>query len=80
MTRNQLFSAADLLMMSVLGSSSAFAQTKRWLRGPGSAKGKDSKIEADCVTAEDGSVTCDTKVVNPASDTNTRPYYNPFND
>ncbi len=27
-----------------------------------------------------GSVTCDTKVVNPASDTKARPYYNPFND
>ena len=55
-------------------------QTEGWLRGPGSTTGKDSKIEADCVTAEDGSVTCDTKVVNPASDTKARPYYNPFND
>jgi len=44
------------------------------------ATGKDSKIEADCIKAEDGSVTCDTKVVNPASDTKARPYYNPFND
>ena len=48
--------------------------------GPGSATGKDSTIEADCIEAEDGSVTCDTKVVNPASDTKARPYYNPFND
>ena len=39
--------------------------------GSGSATGKDSKIEADCIKAEDGSVTCDTKA---------RPYYNPFND
>ena len=36
--------------------------------------------EADCIKAEDGSVTCDTKVVNPASDTKARPYYTPFND
>ena len=28
----------------------------------------------------DGSVTCDTKMVNPASDTKARPHYNPFND
>ena len=49
-------------------------------RNPGSATGRDSKIEADCIKAEDGSVTCDTKVVNPASDTKARPYYNPFND
>lgn len=48
--------------------------------GTGSTTGKDSKIESDCVTAEDGSVTCDTKVVNPASDTKTCPYYSHFND
>ena len=67
-------------MMSVLGASSAYSQTERWLRRPGSDTGKDSKIEADCIKAEDGSVTCDTKLVNPASDTKVRPYYNPFND
>ena len=80
MTPTQLLSASLLLMMSVFSGSAAFAQTEGWLRGPGSATGKDSKIEADCVPAEDGSVTCDTKVVNPASDTKARPYYNPFND
>ena len=80
MTLSQLLSARYLLMMSVFSDSSAFAPTEGWLRGPGSATGKDSKIEADCVTAEDGSVTCDTKVVNPASDTKARPYYTPFND
>ena len=63
-----------------VGAASAHAQTEGWLRGPGSATGKDSKIEADCIKAEDGSVTCDTKVVNPASDTKARPYYTPFND
>ena len=67
-------------MMSVLGASSAYSQTERWLRGPGSGTGKDSKIEADCIKAEDGSVTFDTKVDNPASDTKVRTYYNPFND
>ena len=40
----------------------------------GGATGKYSKIEADCIKAEDGSVTCDTKVVNPASDTKAPPY------
>ena len=80
MKRNHLLSASVLLMMSVFSATSAQAQTEGWLRGPGSATGKDSKIEADCIKAEDGSVTCDTKVVNPASDTKARPYYNPFND
>ena len=80
MTPIQLLSTSFLLMMSVFSGSSAFAQTEGWLRGPGSATDKDSKVEADCVTAEDGSVTCDTKVVNPAGDTAARPYYNPFKD
>jgi len=79
MTRNHLLSAY-LSMMSVFGASSAQAQTEGWLQGPGSATGKDSKIESDCIKAEVGSVTCDTKVVNPANDTKARPYYNPFND
>ena len=34
-------------MMSVFGTSSAQEQSEGWLRGPGSATGKDSKIEAD---------------------------------
>ena len=80
MTPTQLLSASFLLMLSVFSGSAAFAQTEGWLRGPGRATGKDSKIEADCVTAEDDSVTCDSKVVNLASDTKARPYYNPFND
>ena len=74
MTPTQLLSATVLLMMSVFGASPVLSQTEGWLRGPGSATGKDSKIEADCVTSEDGSVTCETKVVNLASDTKPRPY------
>ena len=57
MTRNHLLSASVLLMMSVFGSYSAQVQTEGWLRGPGSATGKESKIRADCIKAEDGSVT-----------------------
>ncbi len=64
----------------MLGPSSAQAQTEGWLQGPSSARGEDSKIESDWIKAEDGSVTCDTMVVNPANDTKARPYYNPFND
>ena len=47
MTRNHLLSASVLLMMSVFGAGSAQAQTEGWLREPGSATVKDSKIEAD---------------------------------
>ena len=44
MTRNHLLSISVLLMMSVFGSLSAQAQNEGWLRDPGSATGKDSKI------------------------------------
>ena len=80
MTRKHLLRASVLLMMSVFGAASAHAQTEGWLRGPSSATSKDSKIEANCIKSEDGSVTSDTKMVNLASDTKARPYYNPFND
>ena len=79
MTPSQPQSACFLLMMSVFSGSSAFVQTEGWLRGAGSATSKDSKIEANCFAAEDGSVNCDSKVINPARDTKARPYYNPFN-
>ena len=36
--------------------------------------GKNNKVEADCITAEDGSVTCNTNVVSPASNTKARHY------
>jgi len=81
MTPSQLLRTSLLVTMWFGGVSSAFAQSEGWLRGPGSGTGKDSKIEAtNCVTADDGSITCDTKVVNPSSNTKARPYYNPFND
>ena len=80
MTRNHHLSAYVMLMMSMFGASSAQAQTKGWLRGSGSATGKDSKIETDWIKSEDGSVTCDTKVFNPANDTKARLYHNPFHD
>ena len=80
MTRNHLFSTYFPLMISAFGASSAQAQTEGWLREPGSSTVKDSKVEADCIKAEEGSVTCNAKVINPASDTKARPYYNLFND
>ena len=74
-------SAAALLLTTLSGASTAVAQTEGWMLSPGTKTGKESKIEAtNCVTAADGSITCDTKVTNPQSDTPAKPYYNPFND
>ncbi len=56
------------------------AQSQRFLLGPGSNIVTETKIEPqNCVTAADGSITCDTKIVNPKGDTPAKPIYSPFN-
>ena len=77
----QVLTACSVLVCASVGASTALAQTEGWLLGPGSKTGKESRIEpTNCITGADGSITCDTKVVNPPNDTAARPYYNPFND
>ena len=68
--------------MSLCGGILGVRTNRRLAAGPGSATGKDSTKSKPptASTAEDGSITCDTKVVNPAGNTKARPYYNPFND
>ncbi len=45
----------------------------------GSNVGPATQIKPiNCVTAADGSVTCDTKIENPPSDTPAKPSYQPF--
>ena len=57
----------------------AVAQVESFLWGPGSNVGPETKIEpSNCITAADGSITCDTKVVNPPGDTPAKPQYRPF--
>ncbi|MBM5784054.1 MAG: hypothetical protein FJ076_04250 [Cyanobacteria bacterium K_DeepCast_35m_m1_288] len=57
----------------------ALAQVESFLWGPGSNVGPETKIEPqNCVTAAEGSITCDTKVVNPPGDTPAKPQYRPF--
>jgi hypothetical protein len=61
-------------------ASPSLAQSQRFLLGPGSNVGPETKIEPkNCVTAADGSITCDTKIVNPKGDTPAKPIYTPFN-
>ena len=68
--------AADSLI-----PAAALAQSEQYILGPGSNVGPATKIKpSNCVTAADGSVTCDTKVVNPKGDTPARPQYSPFNN
>jgi hypothetical protein len=47
--------------------------------GPGSNVGPSTRVvPKNCVTAKDGSITCDTQVVNPPGDTPAKPIYDPF--
>jgi len=57
----------------------ASAQVERYMLGPGSKVGPATKVKAtDCITKPDGTVTCDTKLVNPPDDTPAKPVYSPF--
>lgn len=74
-------SLALLLATACLLSGPLQAQTQRFLLGPGSNVGPETKIKpSNCVTAADGSITCDTKIENPPSDTQAQPQYDPFED
>jgi hypothetical protein len=62
------------LMMVVVQGLPALAQSETFLLGPGSTVGPATEVKPkDCVTAADGSVTCDTELVNPAGDTRAKP-------
>lgn len=82
MNQINIIGASFLLLASLLsGATTAHAQTEGWLRGPGVKAGKESTVvPTNCVEGSDGSISCDTKITNPASNTQARPYYNPFND
>jgi hypothetical protein len=67
-----------LLVLSVAMQPAA-AQVEKFMWGPGSKVGPNTKIKPqNCVTAKDGSLTCDTKVVNPPGDTKAQPVVQPF--
>ena len=58
----------------------ALAQSESFLLKPGSKVGPASNVKAtNCKTnPSDGSITCDTKIVNPPGDTLAKPQYSPF--
>jgi hypothetical protein len=57
----------------------ALAQRETWRLAPGSRVGPETEVKpTNCVTAPDGTVTCDTKLENPKSVTPAKPSYNPF--
>ena len=75
--RFALLGAAAALLLP----AAAMAQSGSYILGPGSDVGKETRIEeSNCVTAADGAVTCDTKIVNPPGQTRARPQFEPFSN
>ena len=67
------------LVSSGVAGAPAAAQVQQFMLGPGSNVGPESKVvPQDCVTAPDGSITCNTKVVNPPGTTEAKPIYSPW--
>ncbi|MFM8525689.1 MAG: hypothetical protein ACKOCM_08730 [Cyanobacteriota bacterium] len=69
-----------MITAAALMAPAARAQSESYILGPGSNVGPATRIKpTNCKTAADGTITCDTKVVNPKGDTPARPQYSPFN-
>jgi hypothetical protein len=75
-----LLSCLTLLAPAAAGlPAPSLAQVQTFINKPGSNIGPATKIEpTNCVTAPDGSVTCDTKIENPPGNTPAKPQYSPF--
>jgi hypothetical protein len=77
-------SRALLLALGIAGvvlvARPGLAQSEAFLLKPGSKVGPASNVKAtNCKTnPADGSITCDTKIVNPPGDTQAKPQYSPF--
>lgn len=59
----------------------ALAQVEQFMLKSGSQVGPTTEVKPkNCKTAKDGSVTCDTELVNPPGNTPAKPQYNPFSN
>jgi hypothetical protein len=79
--RPLFFLGSSLLVLGASLSLAApsYAQSESFLLGPGSRVGPATEVvPRNCVTAPDGTVTCDTELVNPAGDTRAKPQFELF--
>lgn len=79
MSRTRWLAWASAVALGGACHAAVQAQSESFLWGPGSNVGPATTVEPkNCVTAADGSITCDTKLVNPPGDTPAKPQYTPF--
>ncbi|MEB3260647.1 MAG: hypothetical protein VKP63_08490 [Cyanobacteriota bacterium] len=65
--------------MLVAAASPALAQVESFMLKSGSQVGPATEVKPkNCVTAKDGTITCDTELVNPAGNTPAKPQFTPF--
>ena len=70
--------AAAVLSLA-LGLLPARAQVETFMLQRGSNIGPETKVvPTNCVAASDGSVSCDTQIINPPSATPAKPQFQPF--
>jgi hypothetical protein len=71
--------AAMGMVWAALAPLGAQAQVQTFILGPGSNVGAETQVKPkDCVTGPDGSITCNTQLVNPPGTTQARPQYSPW--
>jgi len=71
--------AASFAVLAAVMALSPLRAKEVFILGPGSTVGPSTEVKpVNCVTAADRSITCDTKLENPPSDTPARPDYQPF--
>ena len=65
--------------VELMEPEAAQAQVQKFILGPGSSVGPSTEVKPkDCVTAPDGSITCNTQLVNPPGTTEAKPQYSPW--
>ncbi len=71
--------AAAAVLSLALGLLPARAQVETFMLQRGSNIGPETKvIPTNCISASDGSVSCDTQIINPPSATPAKPQFQPF--
>jgi hypothetical protein len=70
---------AVALLSLIAGLLPVRAQVETFMLERGSNIGPETKVvPANCVTASDGSVSCDTQIINPPSSSPAKPQFQPF--
>ena len=82
MSASTAMASVLLVTLAALAGPAARAQSEGWILSPGSRNDQNSTVvPTNCVTAADGTASCDTKLESTGGRTTpARPYYNPFDN